>query len=71
MELSEEILREARSQLARESVNKRWARMNAEERREAVKPANAARRMMKGKPRAKRVSKQPEELKRLMRLMRN
>jgi hypothetical protein len=45
MENREEIVREARSQMAREAVEARWARLDEEGRREAVRPANEARRM--------------------------
>lgn len=45
--ITNEERRRVRSELARESVNKRWARLNAEQRREAVRPANEARRKQK------------------------
>ena len=49
MEITEreraEIKREVRSELAREAVAARWARLNEEERRDAVKAANAGRRL--------------------------
>lgn len=74
MEVTEEMRRLVRSELARESVRVRWARMNAEERKQAVRPANEARRKM-GRKTGGRVKKEVEEerdeLGALMEAMRN
>ena len=64
-EISEETRRAVRSELARQSVMKRWARLSAAERRLAVKPANEARRAQSGRRR------RAAELDALIRSMKN
>lgn len=70
MEVTEEMRRLVRSELARESVRMRWARLDAEERREAVRPANEARREM-ARRRRRKVERKTDELVGLLAAMRN
>lgn len=73
MEVTEDMRRAVRSELARESVKRRWERLGPEQRREAVKPANEARRIQAAKVREGKVRvvmKGVDELKELTRAMR-
>lgn len=56
MEDRETIIRLARSEMAREAVEKRWASLSPEERKEAVAPANEGRRRQAARKREARAA---------------